>query len=165
MDSLLIQLEQSGFATWIRESGSLLSYPFILFLHTLGLGLLVGLNAAIDLRILGFAPGVPLKSLERTFPFMWAGFTINAMTGTVLFMSDATKHFSNPAFFVKLAFIALAVVNLRWIRSKVFHDSGLDKRPVQMSGKILSLTSLTFWLLAITAGRLMAYISEFISYQ
>jgi hypothetical protein len=156
MASFLAQLEQSGLATWIRESGSLFGYPLILFLHTLGLGLLVGLNVAIDLRILGFAPGVPLKSLERTFPFMWAGFTINAITGTALFVADATKHFSNPAFFVKLSFIALALVNLTLIRSKVFRD--------QKKGTTLAVTSLTFWLVAITAGRLMAYISELISY-
>ena len=128
------------------------------------MGLLVGLNSAVDLRLLGFAPGVPVKPLEKIFPVMWAGFAINLVTGALLFISDAVKHFSNPAFFVKLAFIALALVNLKLIRSKVFHDSLLDERPVQINAKILAVTSLTFWFVAITAGRLMAYISELIVY-
>ena len=160
----MLQVEQSGLSTWIREGGTLSGYPLILFLHTLGMGLLVGLNSAIDLRLLGFAPGVLVKPLEKTFPFMWAGFAINLVTGTLLFIADATKHFSNPAFFVKLAFVALALVNLKLIRSKVFHDSLLDKRPVQISGRILAATSLTCWFVAVTAGRLMAYISELILY-
>ena len=148
---------------WIHESGTLYGYPLILFLHTLGLGTLVGLNAAIDLRLLGFGAGIPLKSLERTFRLMWAGFALNAVTGSLLFIADATKHFSNPAFFVKLFFVALGLVNLSLIRRKVFRDSLLDKRPVQMNAKLLAVTSLSCWLIVISAGRLMAYISEFIS--
>lgn len=35
MEPILAQLEQSGLATWIRESGVLYGYPLILFLHTL----------------------------------------------------------------------------------------------------------------------------------
>ena len=62
MDSILAQLEQSGLATWIRESGVLYGYPLILFLHTLGLSTLAGLSAAIDLRLLGIGQGIPLKS-------------------------------------------------------------------------------------------------------
>jgi hypothetical protein len=63
MEFVLIQLEETGIATWIRESGVLHGYPLILFLHTLGLGTLVGLNSAIDLRLLGFGAGIPLPSL------------------------------------------------------------------------------------------------------
>jgi hypothetical protein len=116
--------------------------------------MLVGLNSAIDLRLLGFAPGIPLKSLENTFRFMWAGFVLNAATGGLLFISDATKHSSNPAFYVKLAGVALAVVILILIRSKVFRE--------QKNGKILAAASLACWFVAMSAGRLMAYIIEFI---
>lgn len=163
MQSVLLQLEQSGVARWIHESGTLYAYPLVLFLHTLGLGTLVGLNTAIDLRLLGFAQGVPLKSLERTFRLMWAGFALSAITGTLLFIADATKHFSNPAFFVKLLFVALGMVNLAVIWRKVFRDSRLDERPVQMNGRVLAATSLSCWLVVISAGRLMAYIAEFIA--
>src|SRR5262245_52842761 len=85
MLSLLNQIEQSGLATSIHESGSLWGYPLILFLHTLGFGTLVGLNAAIDLRLLGFGAGIPLKSFEKTFRLMWGGFVLNAATGSLLF--------------------------------------------------------------------------------
>ena len=155
MESFLAQLEQSGIATWIRESGVLYGYPLILFLHTLGLSTLVGLNSAIDLRLLGFGSGIPLTSLERTFWLMWAGFALNAVTGSLLFISDATKHASNPAFYLKLVFVALAVVTLRRIWSQVFRS--------HKSGRFLAAASLGCWFIALSAGRLMAYIIEFIS--
>jgi hypothetical protein len=155
MASALAQLEQSGLATWIRESGVLYGYPLILFLHTLGLSTVVGLSTAIDLRLLGVASPVPLSSLDRLFGLVWAGFALTAATGTLLFISDATKHASNPAFFVKLAFVAGGVATLALVRSRVFRR--------QQSGAFLAAASLGCWLVALTAGRLMAYISEYIS--
>ena len=155
MASVLAQLEQSGLATWIRESGVLYGYPLILFLHTLGLSTVVGVSAAIDLRLLGFASTIPLASLDRLFGVMWAGFALTVATGTLLFVSDATKHASNPAFFVKLAFVAGGVVTLTLMRSRVFHG--------QQRGAMLAAASLGCWLIALSAGRLMAYVSEFIS--
>src|SRR4051812_41889823 len=119
MQSLLLQIEQSGIATAIHESGSLYAYPLILFLHTLGFGTLVGINAAIDLRLLGFGAGIPLKSFEKTFRLMWAGFALNAATGSLLFIVDAVKHGTNPAFYVKLFFVASGLVILTRIRKKI----------------------------------------------
>ena len=77
----LLRLEQSGLATWIRESPSIWAYPTVLFLHTMGIGFLAGASAAIDLRILGFAPKIPLSSMEKFFPVMYFGFWINAISG------------------------------------------------------------------------------------
>jgi len=155
MAPFLAQLEQSGLATWIRESGVLYGYPLILFLHTLGLSTVVGLSSAIDLRLLGVAPAIPLTSLERTFWLVWPGLALTAATGTLLFLSDAIKHASNPAFYVKLVFVGLAVATLILIRGRVFRG--------QQRGTFLAAASLGCWLAALTAGRLMAYISEFIS--
>jgi hypothetical protein len=154
MGSLAGQIEQSGVATWIRESGVLYGYPLILFLHTFGLSTLVGLSSAISLRLLGFAPGIPLASLERLFWLMWAGFALTAATGILLFAADATKHSSNPAFLVKLLFVALAVTALALTWTRVFRG--------QHRGRILAALSLVCWFGALSAGRLMAYIAEFV---
>src|SRR4030095_247197 len=124
MASVLAHLEQSGIATWIHESGLLYGYPLILFLHTLGLSTVVGLNVAIDLRLLGVASKVPLSSLDKVFGLLWAGFALTAATGALLFVADATKHASNPAFFVKLVFVAGGVTTVALVRRRVFHDGG-----------------------------------------
>ena len=154
MGSLVAEIEQSGVATWIRESGVLHGYPLILFLHTFGLSTLVGLSSAIDLRLLGVASRIPLASLDRLFWLMWAGFALTAATGILLFAADATRHASNPAFVVKLVFVLLAVTALALTWTRVFRG--------QHSGKILAALSLACWFGALSAGRLMAYIAEFV---
>ena len=103
-------LESTGFSTWIRESGSIWAYPIVLTLHTIGLGMLVGFNWAVDLRLLGVGEAIPVQSMERFFPWMWWGFWINAASGIVLTIADATTKMTSWVFGVKLALIACAII-------------------------------------------------------
>ena len=158
MMDLLMSLEEARFSTWIRESPSFFAYPLFLLLHTIGLGMVVGVSSAIDLRILGFAARMPLKPMERFFPFMWFGFWINAISGVVLLAASATTKGMSGVFWIKLALIGLAVIDLKLIKDHVFGDPLLDKRPVSFNGRAMALLSILLWAGAITAGRLMAYI-------
>ena len=151
-------LQDTALARWIGESGSLWGYPTILFLHTLGLATLAGLNAGIDLRILGLAPALPLSPMVRLFPTMWAAFVVAAASGTALLIADATTKLAQPIFWAKLLFVALAVVNMQMIRTRVFNDPMLDQRPLGGNARTLAITSLVFWIAATIAGRLIAYI-------
>jgi hypothetical protein len=150
-------IEQSAFSTWLRESPSLLVFPTILLLHTLGMGFLAGTNAAIDLRVLGVASKMRISPMQKFYPLMWSGFWVNLLTGIALVIAYPTQAFTNPVFYVKLGFIALAVTNTLMIRNAVFRDPALDERPVPARWKILAAASLFFWAGAITAGRLLPY--------
>jgi hypothetical protein len=154
----LMWLQHTSVATWVRESTSVFSFPSILLLHTVGMALVVGIAAAIDFRILGFAPALPLAPMERFLPVLWVGFWINAVTGAVLFAVDAPAKATNPDFWVKMVFIALAVINLRLIQKRVLRDPNLDMGPLSSQAKVLAGTSLFFWIGAIAAGRLLAYV-------
>jgi hypothetical protein len=158
MMNFLRFLEQSSFSQWVTSSSSVFAFPTILLFHTIGMGVVVGINAGIDLRILGLAPALPLAPMERFFPLLWVGFWVNAITGTILLAADATTKMTNPDFYVKMGFIALALINLRMLRNKVFRDPFVDKKPLTSDVKFLAVTSMVFWLGAITAGRLMAYL-------
>lgn len=157
----LLRIEESGFSQWVREADSLFAFPGILFLHTLGMGLVVGINATFDIRVLGFAPSVRLRAFEKFFPAMWIGFWINAVTGAILLSIHATKLSRNPDFYVKLAFIALAVINLKMLKRQVFRKDETGP-PLALSARarVLAVTSLIFWLGAITSGRLLAYVGR-----
>jgi hypothetical protein len=155
---LFVWLESTGLAAWVRESSSLWAYPTILFMHSLGMTIVVGLGIALDLRVMGLGSDMPLSPLQKCFPYLWAGFAINAVSGLLLLIADATTKFANPIFYLKLLFIALAVVATVMIRSKVFGTPGVDKVPVTSTSKFVALASLIFWIGAITAGRLMAYL-------
>jgi len=149
--AFLAWLSESPLGEWV--SGSTWVYPGLLFVHTLGLGILVGLNSALGLRLLGVAPQVPVADLEPLFPYMWAGFWLNAVSGSVLFVADAPKKAANPSFIVKLVLIAVAVVVMRALRREAFAGSA----GVTARARTLAAASLLLWAGAITAGRLMAY--------
>src|SRR5215831_4912257 len=151
--NFLATIEQSGFSTWIRESPSVWAYPTVLFLHTIGLGFLVGASMAIDLRILGFANGLPLSSLDKFFPVMLFGFVANAASGVILVMIDATTMLVNPLFYIKIGLIALALFTGMRIRKQVFRDPLADTHPVTLNTKMFAAASLLFWVGAVTAGR------------
>src|SRR5262249_50847751 len=88
----------------------------------------------------------------------WAGFWLNTVTGIVLFLIDGTTKSVDPDFYIKLIFIAAAVILMRRLDSKVFGDPLVEKRPIQMNGKVIAFASIVCWVGAITAGRLLAYV-------
>jgi hypothetical protein len=149
-------LEGSALGVWTRESPSIWAYPTILTLHTIGLGVLVGANAVIDFRLLGFAPRLPIPSLVPLYRFMWAGFIINAITGIMLFVSNATTKARQPVFYVKLALIALALLMTAAIRRTTVEPEAPPSDA--HAGRRLAALSLAMWTAAIAAGRLMAYL-------
>ena len=156
MTNLLAALESSAFSTWVRDSPSLLAYPAVLTLHTLGLGVLVGTSWMLDFRILGFAPAIPLQALTKSFRVMWLGFWINTLSGLALFAADATGKGSTKLFVAKLAVIAVGVSTIPLIRKAVYGD-GTAAAAVTPRARGLALLSIAIWVAAITAGRLMAY--------
>lgn len=156
MNAFLIWVETSALSIWVRDSPSVFAFPIILSFHTIGMGFLAGMNAAIALRILGFAPRVPLIEARRVFPVLWAGFWLNALSGVVLLIAYPTKALTNPMFYFKLTCVALGLVVQTLIRRRVLaHAAGVDLMPV--SGKLLAMASLLLWAAVITSGRLLAY--------
>jgi hypothetical protein len=152
-----ILLEASGLSTWVRESPSMLAFPTVIALHAIGMGLLAGTNAAMDFRILGFARGVPISSLERMVPVMRFGFWLNAVSGVLLLLAYPTKALTNPLFYVKLSLIAIALVDTLLVRKEIIHKSTAEDLSVPAKGKYLAVASLALWAGAVISGRLLAY--------
>jgi len=151
-------LESLSYAIWVRESPSLLAFPALLFIHTLGMALVAGGSAVISMALLGLWPRTAIKPLERLYPVMWFGFWINLFSGVSIFVKDATIYGRNPDVYVKLLFVAAGVWLLARMRSQVFGDSTLDSKPVSSTAKTLAWASLACWFCAIVAGRLIAYV-------
>jgi hypothetical protein len=158
LTDLLAHIEGSALATWTRESTSIWAYPTVLTLHTLGLGILVGASSLIDLRLLGFAPRMSIASLRPLFPVMWWAFGLNAMTGVMLFMSDAVHRAGQRVFQVKLVLVVAALVVTASIRRFVRGQPDEVVTVVNASSRRLAWLSLVLWATATVAGRLMAYL-------
>lgn len=157
---MLSWLEASALAEWARTSPSIWAYPTLLTLHTAGLGIVVGACSVVDLRLLGFAPRIRLGALAPLFPLVWWAFALNAATGFVLFIADATTKSQQTVFYVKLACIALAVGATAAIGRVVRRptDPTAPEPGVAATAKALAVLSLALWTAAIVAGRLMAYL-------
>jgi hypothetical protein len=150
-------LQDTGLSTWIREANSLMAFPGILTLHTMGLGLLVGAAAVLDLRLLGMGGRLPLAPMRDLFRLMWIGFVVNAVTGTLLFAADAVRRGTSVFFLAKLLLVAGGVVTMVLIKRNIFGPNADPVRP-SATAKRLAIASLLIWSAAITAGRLLAYV-------
>lgn len=151
-------VEGTALAIWVRESPSIFAYTGVLSLHAMGLAIVVGVNTAVALRVLGVAPSIPLKPLDKLFPLMYVGFIINAISGLALLAANASGMLSNVTFLVKLGFIACAVFTMHSLRNRVFSTAGPDSTTLMPSeGRTLAILSLVFWVGAIISGRLTAY--------
>jgi len=157
LNAFFVWIETSALSVWVRESPSVFAFPTILSFHTLGMGIVAGLSAAVDLRILGFAPRVPLTATKRYFPLLWFGFWLNAASGVVLLIGYPTKALTNPLFYGKLLCVGLGATVQMLIRRRVLVDGANDSGAVAPPGRMLAAISLGLWASAITTGRLLAY--------
>ena len=157
MLEFLEAIENSAYPTFVRESPSLAAYTLVLSLHAMGLAVVVGLSAAIALRLLGFAPSIPLPPMQRLFPFMYVGFWVNALSGLALLAANATGMLTNPLFYVKIIFIVGGVLVMRLLRNNVFNDRLASDGSLPPQARTLALASLACWGIALIAGRLTAY--------
>jgi hypothetical protein len=155
--AFLSWLESTAYVNWMLSS--LVAYPFMLTVHALGLALTVGVLLALDLRLLGLYPTIPLTSLERLLRIAWVGIALNAFTGVSIFMTEATRYVTSVPFILKMVFVALGIANLsatqRLLRR---HAATLESPHVPPRGRGLAISSMLFWTMAVVTGRLIAYL-------
>ena len=153
---LFAAIENLSLSIWLRESPSLWGFPFVLILHTVGLAFLVGSSVAVNVRVLGFARGVPFGPLSRYFTVMWCGFWLNAFSGVLLLLAYPTKALTNPLFYLKLGFIAVAVTLVRQIRGRIGLSLPAAGEPDTRLRR-MAWASVSCWVISIAAGRFLAY--------
>jgi hypothetical protein len=157
VDPFFTWIETTALSTMLRESPSLWAFPFVLILHTVGLAFLVGSNVALDVRVLGMARGVPLRTLERYNVVMWTGFWVNALSGVLLLIAYPTKALTNPLFYVKLVLIAIGLAIAGKLTARLRALPIPDSPVLPPRVQALAVISLVCWVAGITAGRLLAY--------
>jgi len=147
-------------STWVARlvSESLWGYPSFETVHTIGMALLIGSLGLIDLRVLGFKTDLPILETRKLLPLAWLGFTLNAISGTLLFTSDATTFFASYTFRIKIVLIILGGLNAALLSHQIFNPAPAGGPVTPTTGaKWLAGTSLVFWFGAVIAGRLIAY--------
>src|SRR5207244_3678457 len=158
-------IEESSISTWIRDSPSPFAFWFILTIHALGMGILVGASTVLDLRLLGVALDLPIAPLKRLYPIIWVGFWMQVASGLLLMIAFPTKALTNPVFYTKLILIAFAMTMMVKLYARVFADAMLnDDEGMMRKGRSLAKWSLICWAVAMTAGRFLAYTAKYLVY-
>ena len=164
MTAFLVWLEDTPVSVLIRETPSVWGFPFILFLHTLGLGITAGLSVALNLWVLGWAGRFPAAPLRTAFPVVWIGFTIALVSGVLLLLAYPTKALTDPVFYLKLALIVAALAQVQWIRRQLFEADGANEpRPPTAAMRRSAGAALALWAGTVLTGRLLAYTYNYLT--
>jgi len=152
-------IEKSPFGAGVRDSVWI--FPVVESIHILGIVLLAFTGSLIDLRLLGFGllRRRPLAEISRQLlPWAWGAITLMLVTGVLLFASEAaSKCYESRAFYVKMALLALAIVNAIFSYLAVNRHAGQwDSNPPSRT-KIMAVFSLVAWAGVVFAGRAIAY--------
>lgn len=144
-------LQQLPLAVALRESTW--AFPLLEILHIAAFAAMIGTVLTVEMRVFGARKGIPLEELGKLgVTIAVIAFAVIVVTGSLLFLTDASGYIANRAFAVKLGLIALAGINMI-----VFHLRGSLARPDALA-KAQSALSLALWLGVISAGRLIAYL-------
>ena len=151
MPELLAGVEASALAAFLR--GSRWTYPLVNAAHLLGVALLVGGVAPLDLRLLGVWPREPVARLAAVLrPVAATGAALAILTGLLLFSVNARDYAATDLFRLKMALLALGLCNA------ALHAGprllALPPRGRRVAGAL----SLGVWVAVLLCGRLLGYL-------
>jgi len=157
--AFLKALEATGLATKIRDS--LFIFPLLEATHVIGLALVFGTIAIIDLRLIGLASSQ--RSFKRMYSdilkWTWAAFVLTGLTGALMFITNATVYYHNFYFRTKMLLLVLAGINMGIFELTLGRRvDSWDKAPsAPPLGRVVGVLSIALWIAVIFMGRLIGF--------
>jgi hypothetical protein len=155
-------LEASGLGQAMRQW--LWLYPSVETVHIVGIGLLFGSIAVLDLRLLGLSRTISVRTLAKhVLPWTAASFLLIVPSGLMMFTAHASEFIDSPVFVLKMCLIMAAGLNAALFHTMVFRTADvwdaedMRKLPPPPSARVSAVLSLLIWISVIACGRLLAY--------
>jgi len=155
-------LEASGLGQAMRQW--LWLYPSVETVHIVGIGLLFGSIAVLDLRLLGLSRTISVRTLAKhVLPWTAASFLLIVPSGLMMFTAHASEFIDSPVFVLKMCLIMAAGLNAALFHTVVFRTADvwdaedMRKLPPPPSARVSAVLSLLIWISVIACGRLLAY--------
>jgi Family of unknown function (DUF6644) len=152
-------LETSQVGTFVQQSP--LGFPTIETIHVIAITLVFGTIAIVDFRLLGLGSNNrPVTELCRdVLPWTWIAFAIAAISGSLLFISQATQYFENTAFRWKMLLMLGAGLNMLVFEFITYRGVSKWDRdvPVVLPGKVAGAISLVCWLGVVSFARWVGF--------
>lgn len=128
------------------------AYPALEVVHIVGIALLVGNLALVELRVWGAGAALPLVPLARlALSLSVAGFGLVAASGLLMFASQPGDLLASRSFTLKMGLVMLAGLN-----AALFHSRGGLQR-ADRTARAQTALSLGLWVVVIICGRWIAY--------
>jgi hypothetical protein len=160
LQQFCVWISSTPFSLAIRKS--VWAFPIIESIHVLGIVLLVGSVALLDLRLLGFImKNEPVSRISRSvLRWTWSGFAVMFTTGLLLSIAEAADNYSNLAFRIKLVLLFLVGLNPLIFHLTIFRSvNSWDIAPIApWRARAAAWSSLVLWGGIVVAGRMIAYI-------
>jgi hypothetical protein len=152
---LITWIESTAMGTAIRESTWL--FPFIEAGHLLALSLMGGAVLIVDLRMMGWGMRrLSASQISRdVHPWLVGSLLGLIVTGVLLFMSEATKCYFNPAFWVKMGFLVAGTLYTFTVRQRVALAGGAEVDPAR--ARLVAIGSVCLWSGVGIAGRAIGF--------
>jgi len=143
--------EHTLVGTVVRDSTWM--FPIIEVFHILALGFLGGAVLLVDLHVLGVRlPGARVRRLvTETAPVLVWALVVISVSGVLLFLSEATKCYDNPAFWVKMWLFLFALAFTFTVHNRVLANTNVSVPGA--SARSVAVVSLVLWLGVGVAGR------------
>ncbi len=152
-------LQDTRLAIGIRDS--LLLFPLLESVHVIGLALVFGTIVVIDLRLLGVASTHRpfLRMSSDIIKWTWGAFALTALTGVLMFITNASVYFNNTYFRIKILLLVLAAVNVLVFELTAGRtmEQWNEAPSAPRIGKIVATVSVILWLGVIFAGRMIGF--------
>ena len=137
-------------------------WPVCETLHFIGLALLVGGAGLIDLRLMGLLKSVPVSAVMQVRTWAALGIAINVVTGVLFFAGAPDQYIDNPAWYGKLLFLCVAMVNVAIFETtqgeRMLTLPAGEKTPPAF--KLAGAVSMGSWLLVLYFGRMLPFLGN-----
>jgi hypothetical protein len=159
-ETLVVWLKATPISEAMRTSQFI--WPVCETLHFIGLALLVGGAGLIDLRLMGFLKSVSVSGVMQVRKWAALGIAINVVTGVLFFVGAPDQYIGNPAWYGKLLFLAVAIVNVVIFETtqgeRMLRLPAGEKTPV--SFKLAGAVSMGSWFLVLYFGRMLPFLGN-----
>jgi len=156
----------TAFLEWLQGTPVAVSvaeewFPLVESVHVITLAIVAGTIFLVDTRLLGLSSTrLPFSHVsERLLPWTWIAFCCSVLTGTLMFMANATGYYDNTPLRVKMVLLLLAGLNMLYFQKVTFRSvAAWDGGRAPFGARLAGLISMGLWCGVIGFGRWIGFV-------
>ena len=159
----------NALVTWLKATsvahlmlGVPWAWPVCETLHFIGLSLVIGFAGLLDLRLMGYMKRVPVSAVLAMRFWAGLGVAINLTTGVAFFTAAPQQYIGNMAFYYKLLFLFIALVNIAFFETSQGRRMALigPNEETPLGTRLAGAVSMVSWFMVLYYGRMLPFIGN-----